>query len=874
MAQIRRAGYLRAGSTRVERSICVICGLTTLDSTLTLEPNRGPPIDVYGSMLQDLRYALRWLARSPGFAAVAILSLGLGVGVNTAMFSLVDGLLFRPLPVQSPGTLADVFTSSSDGDEYATSSYPDFLDLKAQNTVFTDMTGYSPMFAALGLGDRSRLVLGQIVTANHFELLGIRPALGRLLGPADDEPGAERVVVLAHRTWQREFGADPAIAGKTLSLRGLAYTIVGVAPESFTGVVPLVKPELWVPVIHANEVDPAGINDSVPSPTGTTRVDRRGMRWLFVKGRLRPGVTARQAHANVAVIGTQLATAHPQTNKDRRLSAVATTDVRMLVPQASGALSIGAAGVMAVVGLVLLIACANVAGMLLARASARRREISVRLAIGASRRRLVQQLLVEGMVIGSLGAIAAVACAWALIRGLLAVELPLPVEVPLDMRLDGRVLTFTLAVAMLTGLLAGLLPALKATAPSLVGDLRGEMPAARVGGRRWALRDVLVGTQVALTAVLLVVAGLLLRSVFESQRADVGFRPENLALLSFDTDMVRYAPEKGLQFWTDALERVRALPGVSSVATVSPTAPFEFNFNQHEVRIDNRAYEPGARGEVIENVAVSPGYLATLGIPLREGRDIADADRPGAPRVAIVNETMARRYWPKQSPVGHTFRIAATDQEFQIVGVAADHKRHGVLESPSPYIYYATAQRPTRYNYLIARTAGDPDRVLAAMRREVLGMEPGLVFVANTTMDKNLSLSLMPMRVGALLAMGFGALGTLLAAIGLYGVIAFSVSRRTREIGVRMAIGANPVGVMQMIMRQGLVLVAGGLAVGVLLAAGAARVLSGLLYGISAADPIAWLSALGVLLVAAALANFIPARRAMKIDPLTALRTE
>jgi predicted permease len=825
-------------------------------------------------MLQDFRYALRWLARSPGFAAVAILSLGLGVGVNTAMFSLVDGLLFRPLPVQSPATLADVFTTGGDGDEYATSSYPDFLDIKAQNTVFTDMTGYSPMFAALGLGDRSRLVMGQIVTANHFELLGIRPALGRLLVPSDDGAGAERVVVLSHRMWQREFGADPAVAGTTLSLRGLPYTIVGVAPESFTGVVPLLTPELWLPVIHANEVEPAGINDAVPSPTGTTRVDRRGMRWLFVKGRLRPGVTAQQAHANVAVIGAQLAAAHPQTNKDRRLSAVATSDVRMLVPQASGPLSLGAAGVMAVVGLVLLIACANVAGLLLARASARRREISVRLAIGASRRRLIQQLLVEGLVVGALGAVAATACAWALMQGLLAVELPLPVEVPLDMRLDGRVLTFTLVVAMLTGLLAGLLPALKASAPSLVSDLRGEAPAARAGGRRLALRDLLVGTQVAFTAVLLVVAGLLLRSVAESQRADVGFRIENLALLSFDTDMVRYPPEQGLRFWEDAVARVRALPGVASVATVSPTAPFEINFNQHEVRIDNRTYEPGARAEIIENVAISPGYLATLDIALRDGRDIADADRTGAPRVALINETMARRYWPNQSAVGRTFRIAATGVEHQVIGVAADHKRHGVLEQPAPFIYYAAAQRPTRYNYLIARTDGDPARVLAAMRREVLAMEPGLVFLANTTMERNLSLSLMPMRVGALLAMGFGALGTLLAAIGLYGVIAFSVSRRTREIGVRMAVGAHPASVLQMVMRQGLALVVGGLVVGLLLAAGAAQVLSGLLYGISPADPIAWLSALAVMLVAAALANFIPARRAMRIDPLTALRME
>src|SRR5688572_17655784 len=317
------------------------------------------------TLLKDIRYALRWMARSPGFSAVAILSLGLGVGVNTAMFSLVDSLLFRPLPVSAPETLVDVFTTGGDGDEFATSSYPDYLDLKAQNTVFSDMIGYSPMMAPLSLGDRSRIALGQVVTSNHFSMLGIRPWLGRLLVPSDDEPGAARVVVLSHRMWQREFGSDPAIVGRAITLRGLQYSIVGVAPPAFTGVVALLTPELWLPIAHVEEVEPAGITDSVPSPIGTTRLERRGMRWMFVKGRLQPGVSAAQAHANVQLIGRQLAAAHVQTNADRQIAAVPTEDVRMLVPQAGGILSIGAAGLMTIVGLVLLIACANVAGMLL-----------------------------------------------------------------------------------------------------------------------------------------------------------------------------------------------------------------------------------------------------------------------------------------------------------------------------------------------------------------------------------------------------------------------------------------------------------------------------------------------------------------------------
>ncbi len=825
-------------------------------------------------MLSDLRYAVRWLVRSPGFTAVAILSLGLGVGANAAMFSLVDSLLFRPLPVTAPDRLVDVFTSSPDGDVYATSSYADFLDLQARTEVFSDMTGYSPMFAPLALGERSRLVLGQVVTANHFAMMGIAPHLGRVLQPADDEPGAERVVVISHRMWQREFGGNPAAVGQSLTLRGLPYTIAGVAPASFTGVVPLLSPELWLPVAHTEEVEPAGIQNSVPSPEGRTRLERRGSRWMFIKGRLKPGVTPAQAHANVALVGTQLQQVHTETNRDRAMSAVPTRDVRMLVPQAGSALSIGATAVMSIVGLVLLIACANVAGMLLARASSRRREISVRLAVGASRWRLVRQLLVEGLVLGAFGAAAAVAVAWSVIQALLAVELPLPVSVAFDLRLDGRVLAFSLAAAAVTGVLASLLPALKASSPNLVSDLRSEIPAASVAGRRVALRDVLVVAQVAFTAVLLVVAGLLLRSLSASQQADLGFPVNGLAALSLDTDMVRYEPARGEQFWTDALARVRAMPGVQSAATATPSLPMEINFNQTEIRPDSRTYAEGERGESIENIAVSTGYLETIGLRLIEGRDLQESDRRDAPLVALVNETMARTYWPNESAVGRTFRVQVTGSDYRIVGVTSDHKRHSVLEAPAPFVHFATAQRPTRYNYLIARTAGDEGRLLETMRKELLAMEPGLVFMGSTTMRESLAASLMPARVGAILAAAFGALGTLLAAIGLYGVIAFSVARRTREIGVRMAIGATGGSVLTMVMGQGLRLALTGAVVGAVLAAVAARALGAVLYGISPLDPVAWGLALAALGIAAGLANLVPARRAMRIDPMKALRTE
>jgi predicted permease len=428
----------------------------------------------------------------------------------------------------------------------------------------------------------------------------------------------------------------------------------------------------------------------------------------------------------------------------------------------------------------------------------------------------------------------------------------------------------------LTGMLAGLLPALKASAPSLVSDLRGDAPAAKMGGRRWTLRDALVVSQVALTAVLLVVAGLLLRSLGASQRADVGFDPKGVAAIAFDTDMVRYTPERGREFWRQAQARVASLPGVTSVGIISPTLPFTFNFSQQEVRIDNRTYAEGQRGEIIENVAVSSQYLQTMGVPIVEGRGIEDSDIAGSPDVAVINATMARKFWPSESAIGHTFTVVqgTRSRTYRVVGVNRDHKRHGVLETASPYIYYAEAQRPSRYNFIVARTSGDATALVQAMRRELLAMEPSLVFMSANTMEQNLGLSLMPARVGALLAAGFGGLGTLLAAIGLYGVIAFSVARRTREIGVRMALGAQPGGVLTMVMRQGLLIVAIGLAAGALLAAGAATALQRVLYGISPFDPVAWGFGIAAMLLAAALANFVPARRAMRIDPMTALRIE
>ena len=822
------------------------------------------------ALAKDIRYAWRWLVRSPAFALVAVLSLGLGVGVNTAMFTLVDAVLLRPLPVSSPSTLMDVFTSGGDGDVHATTSYPDYVDLKADNTVFSDVIGYSPMFAALSLGDRSRLAMGQVVTANHFDVLGIRPERGRLLRATDDEPGAPKVVVLSHRAWIREFGGAEDVVGRSVHLRGEPYEIVGVAPASFTGVVPLLTPELWMPVAHVENVEPAGNIESMPGP-GRTRLERRGTRWMFVKGRLKSGVTQEAAAANVKVVGARLAEAYPQTNKDRAMSAVPTTDVRMLFPEAGGTIAAGSAAVMAVVGLVLLIACANVAGLLVARAASREREMSVRAAIGATRARLIQQLLVEGAVIGLAGVAVAIAVAWAMLRVLVSIELPIG-DVPFDVSLNARALLFAVGAALLAGLLASLTPALKASSRSLVQALRGPAAAGASKMRRWGLREVLVTGQVALTMVLLVIAGLLLRSLSASRAADVGFNTRGLAVLSFDTDMVRYSPERGRQFWDDAVARAGRVPGVTHVALAAPRVPFELNFSNTGFRADDRSYPADSRGDVLQYVSVSPGYFETLGVSIVRGRDFTAADREGMPLVVIVNEAMARKYWPDGSAVGRTITLVSANRRYEIVGVCADHKVRSVSEDATPYVHLAAAQRPATYNTMLARTTGDAEVALEAIRRELLAMEPRLVFVNQGTMERTFAGTLLPARVGSMLAAGFGALGTTLAAIGLYGVVAFAVSRRTREIGIRVALGAARGDVFRMILRQGAMLVAAGAIAGAVLAGLVSTVLASVLFGVSAADPIAWTAAIGVLVVATSLAHLVPARRALRIDPAVTLK--
>jgi macrolide transport system ATP-binding/permease protein len=829
------------------------------------------------SFVADLRFALRWLRQSPGFTLVAVASLAIGIGFNAALFTIVDALLFKPLPVSRPDRLVDVFTSDSTGQApFGTTSYPDYLDLGSENDVFEELVGYSPMFGALGADTAARLAMGEIVTGNYFRALGVPAFMGRTIQPDDDRKDAPAVAVVSYRYWTRDLGSSPDAVGRTLRIRGNPYTIVGVAPRTFTGMVPVLSPDLWVSVSSSLDVEPVGLHDVVPSPTGTNRLERRGDRWLFLRGRLKTGATIDHARANLELVMSRLAATHPATNKDRRIALKATNDVHFH-PSADPQILPIAQILMAVVGLVLLVACANVASMLLARASARQKEIGIRLAIGASRGRLVRQLVTESLLLVVAGAAAGLLLAWWITSIVGSLSLPFPIPLVFNLRIDGRVLTFTLLATSLAALLAGVVPALQASKPNLTADLRGEQ-VGRTAGRHWTLRSLLVAGQMAVTAVLLVVAALLTRSLIAAQRTNLGFPVDRIALVSIDASQLRYDRDRTQLFFDQTLASIRAIPGVEGAALATRPV-FSVNSNRWEIWIPG-LHQPGAHGATVEVTSVSRDYFSAMSVPIVSGRAFTDDDRPDTPRVAIVNETMARRFWPGQNPIGQTFRTRNSEGPvFQIVGVSADHKVTTVSESPTPFLHVARRQQPNPYSAFIARTrGGDASALLRDMRRAIHAVEPNLAFIENQTMEGEVGLTLFPVRASAWLVSGVGLMAMLLAAIGLYGVIAYSVARRTREIGIRMALGARQTTVVGLVMRQGLGVAIAGLAAGCTVAAAlafvAARQISLALYGVGAGDPASWLAAVGVILLVSALANLIPAWRAARVHPSEALRAE
>jgi macrolide transport system ATP-binding/permease protein len=816
-------------------------------------------------MFQDLRYGLRMLAKSPAFTIVATLSLALGIGANTAIFSMVNVILLKPVPVEQPSRLAAVFMLDQRNPGNLPLSHLNYKDLRDQNKAFSGMAAFTFTQLNWSSGRESEQVPAQVVSGNYFSLLGAAPALGRGFLPDEDERPTP-VVVVSHGFWERSLGSDPAIVGKTLTLNRTPFTVVGVAPRGFSGTLLGGGPSLWVPMsMHA-----------VAQPNFTWYEQRRGL-FLFAVGRLLPGVSNEQASANLKTLFAQLEQAYPNDNKGRSAAAVPMLQAR-LNPQgaAGGGIVQLSVILMTVVGIVLLIACANIANLLLARASKRRREIAVRLALGANRARLVRQLLTESTLLSLLGAGLGLVLANGLLGILVGADLELPLPVGNEVALDGRVLAFTALLAVATGLLFGLAPAVQASRSDVVPVLKNELvPAGSSGrgiGKLLHLRQALVILQVALSLISLVAAGLFLRSLQESQAIDTGFETRGVLVMNFNLGREGYTPERGQVFYQQVAERASALPGVRRSA-VAQNAPLGGGLLRS---VMPEGADTTTRDRILVQVnSVSPGYLDTLAVPLLRGRDFAETDTAGAPKVVIVNETMAARFWPGQDALGRRFRFFGDDDFTTVVGIARNAKYNAVAEDPTPFIY-----QPLRQNYspaavLHLRASTDAASLAAAVRREVQQMDPTLSVFNIRTLEEQVSNSLAPVRTGVIMLSAFGVLALLLACIGLYGVANYSVAQRTREIGVRMALGAGSGSVLRLVLGHGLVVVAVGLVLGLAAAlALSAAIPSDLLTNVSARDPLTFAATSALLGGVALLASYVPAWRATRIDPLVALRTE
>ncbi len=817
------------------------------------------------SLPVELRQALRQLLSRPAIHGLAVVSLALGIGANTSMFTLIDAVLFDAPPVARPDELVELYTSEVDGSLYSSSSAPDYRDLAAKARSFTGVGLYSIMAGSFDDGERTRLLFGEVASGNFFEVLGIEPALGRFFRPEEDAvPGEGAVVVLGHGFWQREMAGDPGVLGRQLELSGRSLTVVGVAPESYRGSFPGLAAAYWVPL---------SMHDAL---SRRPKLAERQARSFLLKARLAPGVGLEQARAELASLGVGLAEQYPESNDGRKFSLMPASDVTF-DPEIDGAL-FGVAGLLlAVVGIVLLIACSNIANLLLARAIDRRREIALRQALGAGRRHILRQLLLESLLLALAGGALGLLLAAGITRLVLAFQPPLPLPLALDLSLDGRVLLFTLAVSLATGLACGLAPAIRASRPQLLDGLRTDDAGFGRGLRKLGLRNTLVVSQVALSTLLLLGSGLFLRSLGRAQAVDPGFSLRHGVAASIAYGIGQSDSEaSGRIFYRELLERMAALPGVEGVA-LARELPLGFGQEASGFEIDGEPLGDGERGHEIDSTVVSPGYFATLGIALPWGRDFTPADEAGTPRVAIVNEEAARRFWPGQSPLGKHLRFAAVDGEaagpwMEVVGVAATGKVRTLGEKPRPFVYRPYTQDYVNLLTLVVASPGDERSLIAALRETVESLAPGVPFFDLRTVPEHLAITLFPARMGAGLLAAFGLLGLVLASVGLYGVVAYAVSRRTREMGLRLALGAGRGQVLGLVVREGMSLVLVGIGLGMVGALALGRLLAGWLFGISPGDPLTFTVVPLLLAAVAAAANLVPARRATRIDPSVALR--
>jgi predicted permease len=820
---------------------------------------------------QDVRYAVRMLLKNPGFSVIAVVSLAIGIGANTAIFSVVNAVLLKSLPVRDISRLVEVDTVDTKTTvttanlEKLGISYPNFQDFSREQKHFSGLSCfYGPFPLTWSSGAEPRQVFGQIVSANYFDVLGLRPVVGRFfLSEEDSKPGGNDVVVLSYSLWTNKFGSDRHVIGKVLTLNATSYTVVGIAPRGFKGTFTFGSPDqMWIPVSMYPHALAGFFKDNFNS---------RRFRVTTVIGRLKPGVNFGEAEASLKTIASRLEIEFPKDNASRSVVLTSLAEAAVGVNNRAQIVLIGEM-MMGIVGLVLLIACVNLANLLLAQAASREKEIGVRAALGASPARVMRQVLTESLVLASISAILGFVIAYAGRAMLWAFRPPLNAEGDLDISFDAHVLIFTVGAAILTAVLIGLVPAIKATQPNLVDALNVGGRGGTVGWRRNRFRSLLVISEIALAIVALVGAGLFIRSMQHAQRIDPGFESKNLFVFAFDLGALHYEEDRGQQYFRAAVERAKACPGVES-ATIASNYPLAGGLLR-TVFPEGQDESSGYRGTLIQIDDVAPNFFLTLRIPFVSGREFNDGDRRDTNAVAIVSEAMAKQLWPNQSAVGKRFHFFGETILREIVGVVRNTVVTSFGEGPQPLVYLPLTQDYNPAVTMQVRTGGSPEAVIATVRQQIQSLDTNLALTDLNTIGQVIDQGLWAARVGAGLLTLFGGLALLLAVLGVYGVLSYSVNQQTREIGIRMAMGAQPDSVLTLIVVQGMKLAFAGLVLGLLAAFAATRLLSSLLFGVSTHDPLTFVGVALVLAIAAILACYIPARRATRVDPMIALRYE
>ena len=814
---------------------------------------------------QDVRYGIRMLAKSPAFTIIAILTLAVGIGANVAVFSVVNTFLLSPLPVKDPGRLVVVANSTNGYQDPHELSNPDLKDFEAQSDSFSDVTAFLINFAGLSADNRSERVLVTYAKGNYFSALGLQPVLGRMFLPSEGEtPGADPIIVLGYSYWQRRFNGDPSIVGKSVNLNGHPVTIVGVAPKGFFGTFFIVESNIYAPLAM------------LPSGPDTAKIlTDRDERQLRVLAHLKPGVTAEQARASLQVIADRLEKAYPATNKDLRMAVLPENLTR---PEAGSASAWPMISVifLGLVGLVLLVTCVNVTNLLLARASARAKEIAIRAALGAGRVRLFRQLLTESILLSGLGGLGGAALGVWLMRLMEQIRLPGDFPIRASIPMDWRVFLFVGSIALACGVFAGVVPAWRATRMDLNETLRDGGRSNTGGADHNRVRNFLVMAQAAGSLVVLIMAGLFMRSLQRTEKMELGFDPEHVLNMTMDVKELGYDEKRGSTFYRQLGERVRGIPGIES-ASFATSAPFGYSTTWDAVWKEGQEGVLESQVPRLPHNQVSQDYFRTMGIEIVRGRPIGERDESGSQRVAVVNETLARKLWPGEDPIGHHFRHgSASAPPMEVVGVAKDSKYVWIAEDQRAYFYVPLSQDFSGVQVLQVRTLLPPAMVARPIEAEVHALDANLPVFDVMSMDEALGggNGYFFFRLAAAFAGVLGGLGLLLAITGVYGVVSYGVNQRTHEIGIRMALGAQQPRILGMVVSQGLRLVLIGLAVGVAVSAGLARLLSDFLVNTSTLDPVAYAVASLLLVAVAALACYLPARRAMRVDPLVALRYE